>query len=294
MGKAALTLVLVALSPAAVAACGGSDKRADGLAGQVQVADPGAIHVHGLGVNPADGALFIASHTGLFRAAPGERTAERVGDRFQDTMGFTVTGPDRFLGSGHPDGRDELPPFLGLISTEDAGRDWKPVSLLGEQDFHVLEAARQRIYGYGTNFETRIAGLLVSDDAGGSWQKRAAPEPLLSLAIAPAEPDRVMATGERGVYLSGDAGRRWRSISREAGFVAWPRPAAAYLVTLDGRVRSSVDAGVSWQPVGDTGGRPAAFESGGSDLYVALHNGTIKRSKDGGRSWSVRTRPQGR
>lgn len=294
MSKAALSFALVALSTGAAAACGGSDERPDDPGPQVQVADPGAVHVHGLGVNPADGALFIASHTGLFRAAPGERTARRVGDRFQDTMGFTVTGPDRFLGSGHPDGRDRLPPFLGLIRTDDSGRSWKPVSLLGKQDFHVLEAAGRRIYGFGTNFETRAAGLLVSDDAGGNWQKRAAPERLLSLAIDPADPDRVLATGERGVYLSADAGRRWRSISREPGFVAWPRPAGAYLLTLDGRVSSSADAGVSWRPIGGPGGRPAAFESGGSDLYVALHNGTIKRSKDGGRSWSVRTRPRAR
>jgi hypothetical protein len=35
--------------------------------------------------------------------------ARRVADRYQDTMGFTVTGPDRFLGSGYPDGRDDLP-----------------------------------------------------------------------------------------------------------------------------------------------------------------------------------------
>jgi hypothetical protein len=29
-----------------------------------------------------------------------------VTERFQDSMGFTVVGPDYFLGSGHPDFRD--------------------------------------------------------------------------------------------------------------------------------------------------------------------------------------------
>ena len=114
---------------ASLAGCGGADGDDDGPTGEadVPVADPGPVHVHGLGVNPADGALFIATHTGLFRAEPGERRAVRVGDRFQDTMGFTVTGPDRFLGSGHPDGREDLPPFLGLIRSTDAGRTWQPV-----------------------------------------------------------------------------------------------------------------------------------------------------------------------
>lgn len=33
------------------------------------VEDPGAVHVHGLGRNPSDGSLMIATHTGLLRAA---------------------------------------------------------------------------------------------------------------------------------------------------------------------------------------------------------------------------------
>ncbi|MGH2838494.1 MAG: F510_1955 family glycosylhydrolase, partial [Thermoleophilaceae bacterium] len=92
--------------PRAVAAsgCGGGGEPAEPprLPGGPGIEDPGPIHVHGLGVNPADGALFIATHTGLYRAPDGELAAERVGDRYQDTMGFTVTGPDSFLGSGHP------------------------------------------------------------------------------------------------------------------------------------------------------------------------------------------------
>src|ERR687895_1117732 len=52
--------------------------------------ETGPIHVHGLGVNPEDGALYIATHTGLWRVGPEERRAGRGGDRLQDTMGFTV------------------------------------------------------------------------------------------------------------------------------------------------------------------------------------------------------------
>ncbi len=57
-------------------------------------------HVHGLAVNPADRRLYVASHLGVFRET--ERGFERVADRWQDTMAFTVVGPDHFLGSGHP------------------------------------------------------------------------------------------------------------------------------------------------------------------------------------------------
>jgi hypothetical protein len=286
---AALVGVLLA---AGTSACGGesgkSDESSDPAAG---VADPGPIHVHGLGINPADGALFVATHTGLFRAAPGQEQARRVGDRFQDTMGFTITGPDRFLGSGHPDGRQRLPPFLGLLRSSDAGRSWDPVSLLGERDFHVLEAAGERIYGYGTDFESREASLLVSDDGGRSWQQRTPPEALLSLAIDPDDPDRAAVSGEKGIYSSSDAGGGWRPLADQAGLLAWPRADALYLVRLDGSVARSADRGMTWTEAGETAGQPAAFESAGNELYVALHDGTIKRSDDGGRSWTVRSRP---
>ncbi|MBA3802551.1 MAG: hypothetical protein H0X22_06565, partial [Acidimicrobiia bacterium] len=67
-------------------------------------ADPSAAygmsHVHGLGLNPADGSLIVATHNGTFRIPADSEDAERLGDSLQDTMGFTVVGPDHFLGSG--------------------------------------------------------------------------------------------------------------------------------------------------------------------------------------------------
>jgi photosystem II stability/assembly factor-like uncharacterized protein len=57
-------------------------------------------------------------------------------------------------------------------------------------------------------------------------------------------------------------------------------------------VSASGDAGRSWQEVGQVGGQPAAFEGEGpEELYVALHDGTVKRSMDGGASWTVRSSP---
>jgi hypothetical protein len=47
----------------------------------------------------------------------------------------------------------------------------------------------------------------------------------------------------------------------------------------------------SFNEVGSIGGQPAAFEAAGDELYVALHDGTVKRSPDRGRSWRLRSRP---
>ena len=208
-------------------------------------------------------------------------------------MGFTVVGPDRFLGSGHPDGREQLPPYLGLIESADAGRSWKPVSLLGEADFHVLEASGQRIYGYGSDFESRQPRFLTSTDGGQSWRRLQAPEPLISLSISPQDRRTIIASGEGGVFRSADAGRSWSEVDApSAGLVAWTT-AGVTLVDLDGRVAGGADpAAGKWRPVGEVGGQPAALESGPDDeLLVALHDGVIHRSTDGGRTWAVRSRP---
>jgi len=214
------------------------------------VEDAGPIHVHGLGVNPSDGALFVATHTGLFRTGAQETEAKRVADRFQDTMGFTVIGPDRFLGSGHPDGREHLPPFLGLIESTDAG------------------------------------------NGGKDWEQRATPRPLTDLAIDPQQPEQIVASTERGLVSSSDGGRRWGTLAGGAGLLAWADTGHLLRVDAAGRVELSGDGGKRWRALREIGGEPAAFAADGPEnLYVALHDGTIKRSRDGGASWAVRSRP---
>lgn len=255
-------------------------------------ADAGPVHVHGLGVNPADGALFVATHTGLFRAGPDESTARRVGDDHQDTMGFTVIGADRFLGSGHPDARSDSPSLLGLIETTDAGRTWTPVSLLGEADFHVLRSSGERVYGYDVTNDR----LLASGDAGRSWSEVERPGPLLDLVVHPRDDDHVLAAAAGqlgdGIYESQDGGRSWRRVGDALGLLAWTASDRLFLVDGQGEVFASGDGGRTFEPRGSIGGEPAAFlGEGGGELYVALHDGAILRSADGGATWVVRSQP---
>jgi hypothetical protein len=263
-----------------------------GIRDPVAAIDAGPVHVHGLGVNPADKALFIATHTGMYRVPPGARQAARVGESRQDTMGFTVVGPNRFLGSGHPDPRAmrarRLPPNLGLIESRDAGRTWTPISLVGQADFHVLRSRGSRVYG----FDSTNGRFLVSADNGRTWSPRRIPAALIDLAVHPRRPSQVVAATERGLIFSGDDGRSWRARRGDVGLVAWPAPLALLLVDGAGRVHASRDAGKQWSQIGEIGGRPAAFSAATAhELYVALHDGTVKRSRDGGRSWDVRSVP---
>lgn len=286
-------LVIAAVAGAGLAGCGqeeGSSAEAPSP-GTYESEDPGPVHVHGLGVNPADGALFVATHTGLFRAGPSEQVATRVADRYQDTMGFTVVGPNRFLGSGHPDLRADQPPYLGLIRSGDAGDTWKPVSLYGKADFHVLESSGERVVGYGSDFESRQQQLLVSNDGGRSWSARRPPMPLIDLAVSPADPDVWVAAGEK-VTRTTNGGRTWQPLPGAGGLLAWHVPGQLYRADQEGSVSVSRDAGSTWRETGDVGGEPAALEAEADALYVALHDGVIKMSRDGGKTWTVRSKPK--
>jgi hypothetical protein len=283
--RRAVPIALV-LGATALGACAGSGNDTPSFA-PPPAAEEGAEHIHGLGINPADRSLFIATHTGLFRAPEGERRARRVGDKAQDTMGFTVIGPDAFLGSGHPDLRESLPPLLGLIRSDDAGRSWQPVSLLGEADFHVLRTEGTRIYGVNAT----DGRLMVSSDGGRTWARRTPPTGLVDLAAEPGDADHVVASGGDRLYDSRDAGRTWRPLSPRAGLLAWPARTQLYLVDAVGTVSRSSDGGRSWQRVGAVGGQPAALATHENHLYVALHTNEVKLSRDGGRTWELRAQP---
>lgn len=271
----ALAVVALALLPAA---CAGRDDTADIEAGV------GPEHVHGLGVNPADGSLYIATHTGLFRMPPGSDESARVGDRLKDTMGFAIEGPDRFLGSGHPDLRDDLPPLLGLIRSPDAGRSWEPVSLLGEVDFHALRVSGPRVVGY----DATAGRLMASGDGGLEWTTLDTPAALSDLVLDPDDPMRIVAASDAGTITTSDEGASWTRLLVSARILAWPTADALYAIEADGAVEVSRDGGASWGRAGDVGGDPAAATAVGRDtLVVALHDGRIVSSADGGASWSA-------
>ena len=250
--------------------------------------DPGVVHVHGLGVDPADGVLYAATHSGLFRLPEDGGKPTRVANRYQDTMGFSVVGPNTFLGSGHPDYREDDPPRLGLIESTDAGETWEPLSLRGKADFHALHAAHGNVYGY----ESGSGAFMVSTDRK-DWETRSE-LPMRDFAVSPADADTVLATTERGLARSTDGGRTWRSVaSPPLAVLAWESADSSYGVGPDGAVHHSSDGGATWTQRGNAGGPPEAVTfdadgAGGGTLYVAVSEQGIVQSTDGGRTFTTR------
>lgn len=249
--------------------------------------DPGVAHVHGLGVNPADGSLYVATHHGTFRIG-SSNDVRRVGGSYQDTMGFTVAGPDRFLGSGHPDvqglGRGR-PTRLGLIESIDAGATWRDVSLSGEADFHGLAFAHGRVYGW----DSGTGRFMVSTDIR-NWDTRSV-LPLASFAVDPDDPEHIVGAGPDGLVTSGDGGRTWREIPGPTiAVLSWDPTAGLAGATPDGEIHRSADRGATWTPAGRLPGPPQALLATSTTWYAAADEGGatgIYRSTDTGRTWAL-------
>lgn len=179
---------------------------------------PGMVHIHGLGINPTDDTLYVATHYGLY-TVERDQAPQRVGDLIQDFMGFTITGPDEFLASGHPDPADrQQPPHLGLIKSSDAGQSWENVSLHGSADFHALEYRHGRVYGHDSQSGT----VMVSLDQQ-SWQRRAQ-IPASDLAVSPADADEILATTRQGLLRSNDGAMTFAAVNSAPALVlvSWP------------------------------------------------------------------------
>lgn len=237
-------------------------------------------HIHGLGVDPADGTLYAATHFGLFRVTERDEPL-RVADRWQDTMAFTVVGPGHFLASGHPDLREDLPPHLGLIESTDAGETWQPLALQGEADFHILEQAGTILYAYDAT-----SGRLLATQDKQSFDE-VAQLPLLSLTTDPQDPDRLLGTTTKGQLVSIGVGTGTVSDLPGPKLVLLDTTADGDVVGIApaGVIQLSGDGGKSWKPRGGIGGQPAAFTVTVDGWYAATTD-HVFHSADEGVKWT--------
>jgi len=286
-------LALAAVATASVVLTQTGDEGRDRVGASSVLPPPqvetGVQHVHGLGVDPGDGVLYAATHSGVFRI-PEQGSATRVANRVQDTMGFSVVGPGTFIASGHPDAREDdlRPPLLGLIQSDDRGQTWEPISLRGQADFHALQAAHGKVYGYDATSQTFMVSQNRQD-----WDRRST-LPMADFAVDPADPDTVLATTADGVVRSADGGRQWEPVPGAPTLVvlAWADQGQLYGVTPEGTVQRSEDGGASWTERGAVGGAPEAItvdvREGVERLYVAATGRGIGVSDDQGQTFTTR------
>lgn len=291
VGLAAVATVAVGLVLVLVAGSGDDDDAAGSSSNSNSSGAPAGIaHVHGLGVDPGNGTLYVASHFGVYQV-PQEGTAERVGP-VQDTMGFTVVGADHFVGSGHPgpEGRaGGQPGNLGLIESTDGGGSWEAVSLSGEVDFHALDYAHDQVYGWAST----SGELMVSDDMR-DWESRSTLQ-LADLAVDPTDPDRIVATTAEGVQVSDDGGRNWEPVddAPELLLVDWDADSGLWGVDPSGTVHHTTALDRAWDAGSALPGPPQALLADGTTLYAAAQEDQVTgiyTSTDAGETWNLHYR----
>jgi hypothetical protein len=239
---------------------------------------PGMTHIHGLGINPSNDSLYVATHYGLFRI-DGNQPPQRVGTLTQDFMGFTVTGPDEFLASGHPDPADrQQAPHLGLIKSEDAGESWTSMSLEGSADFHALEYRHGRVYGH----DSQSGKVMISLDER-SWRPRAEVA-AVDLAVSPVDADEILATTRQGLQRSTDGALTFAAIVGTPAlvFISWPERGPLVGADIEGTLYTSTDAGRTWRPRHALTARPQALlAAGDGEVYAATETAVYESTDDG-------------
>ncbi|MFD9288411.1 F510_1955 family glycosylhydrolase [Streptomyces sp. NPDC060030] len=240
-------------------------------------------HVHGLGVDPANGRLYVATHEGIF--TPGkDNEAQRVGDSKDDFMGFTVAKSKTLLASGHPAPGADAPANRGLIQSTDSGNTWKTRSLAGEVDFHALDYVGGTIYGLDST-----GGLLRVSQDGVSWDDRARLD-ALDIAVNPDDANTVLATTADGVAKSTDGGKTFTAVQQPVmAFVSWPKADALYGIDTASGLHHSSDGGSTWKKTTTVpGGQPQALTAVDAKRVLAATQDGIYESKDGGKTFAKR------
>ncbi len=128
-----------------------------------------------------------------------------------------------------------------------------------------------------------------SDDDGQSWSLLATVSEVDALAVSPQDPD-VLFLGGSGLYRSTDGGSTWNEISSGLGRLRFELTldphisGMLYAQTEEGTLFRSSDAGRTWTLLTDQG-HGLAFDAGGAAMY-RITNDLLLTSLDGGISWS--------
>lgn len=273
-----------------------------GWASEVQVH-----HIHGLSVDSGDPAIvYVATHTGLAKLAPGRRP-ELVGEHRFDLMGFTAHPSRQGLvwASGHPD----LPTYhregvanLGVLESRDGGATWRSVALRGKADFHALAWSPHdggHLYGWSAAGESGFYRISATSSKVERLPTRGLAD-VSALAASPAPAGPLLAGTRRGLLASRDRGLTWLPVT---GLPAGAPVTAVAFHRNDARVAyafaagaasvlfRSADSGRTWEKSAlqrEAQDPVIALAVGpGQQVVAATTSADVLRSGDGGGTWEV-------
>ena len=246
-----------------------------------------------------DGGFLLTTNKGFFSISADGKQVERIRGTVTGEPGSAPVGRfleiealegDALMGSGHPDAPEPLPEFLGFMRSEDGGRRWEVVSRLGKADLHRIISLHGRLYA----FDAVIGAILVSEDEGLTWTEHFTPrELLIDFVVHPEDPKKIVAASETQLYTSPDMGDGWRPADQgRSPRLDWPAEDVLMRADGDGQFYVSPDGGATWERRGRIEGEPYKVRAQDADrAFVALGDGTIVETKDGGRTFATRFAP---
>ncbi len=275
------------------------------LAGCTASAPPIVVtHVHAVDLDDERSAIYVATHEGILRVTAGSTgpeaaggalagygSVERLGEWMGDVMAMTRLDDTIYL-SGHPAPGADTAPNIGVYQTDVHGREFVPVSLEGEVDFHSMTGAgvpgpTSALAG----IDSMSGRVIVSRDGGQTWTVGAV---IGARSLSwDARAERLYATTEQGLQVSIDDGATFAPVSAAPPLLliaSSPTGTSsdAFLAGLDieGVVHTSTD-GSTWISAGLAPPGTEALSVGrGGALVVAGIDG-VQRSDDRGVTWTV-------
>ncbi len=288
----------------------------------VAASDPNVVYV-GTGEHAVRG---VMSHDGdgVYRSTDAGKSWKKIGLELTQHISRIIVDPrDPDLVYVAAQGALYSPSAQrGVYKSSDGGKTWKNVLFVDERTGAAelsMDATNPRIL-YAAMWEHgRLpwkvvsggpgSGLYKSTDSGETWEqmKEGLPGEMgkMAIAVSPANPDKVYALietdsykDERGLYVSGNAGKNWTKVSSEPQLVqrAWyyielfadPKNENTIYVMSAPALRSD-DGGKTWQkltaPHGDF--HDLWINPDDADNFVISNDGGASISFDRGRSWST-------
>lgn len=263
-------------------------------------------HVHGLGYDPNDQTIYVATHHGLILGTRSgdDWTWDYAGLERYDYMGFTqdATNASILYSSGHPDDpRAYGGVHLGVRRSTDGGATWEQRSLKGQVDFHSLTSI--------PGVEGGLVGvwkgnLMESRDGGLTWVNHTIPGTYLPFDAAVTD-HHVYVTSADGL-LAGHMGNTssWKQhagghdeVGSFHAIAAAPDGSVMFAGTGNGRSGTtyrSTDGGQTWNQTEHESLKvaavPLAFAfdpSDGQHVLAGTAGGSILESRDAGLTWKV-------
>lgn len=250
-----------------------------------------ATHVHGLAVDRTDpGRLLIATHHGLHALRVEDGTVVPVAETRDDFMGFTPhpTEADTLYASGHPAGGGNL----GFIVSSDGGKTWEQLSpgAGGPVDFHQMDVSKADpavIYGVYGEIQVSRDGGRSWEKVG------PAPDGLIDLAASAEDADRLYAATREGLIMSPDAGASWQRVAlprRPVSLVEVAVDGTIHAFVLGSGLLRGEEGGSDWRTLSDDFGdryllHLAVDPTDSARLFAVTQESELLASRDGGRTW---------